>query len=89
MGRNHQRLGREVGGHQMTQSRAMSATETIASTAIGFIVAMLAQKIILPLFGLHASNSDHFWIAVLFTFVSIVRGYCVRRLFNWIGESGK
>lgn len=71
------------------QSRKMSAVETVASTAIGFVVAMLAQKIILPMFGLHASNSDHFWIAVLFTFVSIVRGYCVRRLFNWIGRRGK
>lgn len=68
-----------------SQSRAMSAAETIASTTIGYVVAIFAQKLILPLFGFEGSTADHAMIAALFTVVSLVRGYCVRRLFNWIG----
>ena len=64
------------------QSRGASAVEVATSTAVGFTVAVIAQKIILPLFGLYASTSEHIGIAVLFTVVSIVRGYAVRRLFN-------
>lgn len=68
------------------QSRRASAVEVATSTAIGFTVAVVAQKIILPLFGLYASTGEHLGIAVLFTIVSIVRGYAVRRLFNALGR---
>ena len=67
------------------QSKKMSLVETCASTAIGYAVAILAQVLVFPLFGLTVSLSQNLAIGAIFTVVSIARGYCVRRLFNRIG----
>ncbi|MEG1038904.1 MAG: hypothetical protein RSE32_14490 [Comamonas sp.] len=67
------------------QSKKMSLLETCASTAIGYAVAILAQVLVFPLFGLTVSLSQNLAIGAIFTVVSIARGYCVRRLFNRIG----
>lgn len=67
------------------QSKKMSLLETCVSTAIGYSVAILAQVLVFPLFGLTVSLSQNMAIGAIFTVVSIVRGYCVRRLFNRIG----
>lgn len=68
----------------MTQSRRMSAVESVANVVIGYIIAITAQIVIFPLFGIHISTADHLWIGVLFTIVSLVRSYALRRLFNRI-----
>ncbi len=70
----------------MSQSRRASAIEAATNTLIGYMVAVWAQTIILPLFGFHATGSQHMQIAALFTIVSIARSYCLRRLFNAIGR---
>lgn len=64
------------------QSRYHSAIEACVSTAVGYLIAVAAQAVVFPLFGIHASHSDHFGIAAIFTGVSLVRGYLVRRAFN-------
>ncbi|CAM5403269.1 hypothetical protein AFEL58S_02070 [Afipia felis] len=66
----------------MKQSRLMSWVETLLSTAIGFVVAILAQIAIFPLFGFHPPLSHNLMIGALFTVVSVIRGFCVRRLFE-------
>lgn len=69
------------------QSRLGSLTETVTGTAIGYGVAVASNLLVLPLFGfeptLHAASA----IAVVFTGISLVRGYLVRRLFNWISHA--
>lgn len=67
------------------QSKKMSLVETCASTAIGYLVALATQLAVFPLFGLTVGMAANLWIGAIFTGVSIVRGYAVRRLFNWIG----
>ena len=69
------------------QSKWMSVVETCASTAIGFAVALLTQILVFPWFGLHPSLGENLWITVIFTGVSLVRGYAVRRFFNWVHRS--
>jgi hypothetical protein len=64
------------------QSKGMSFIEIGFSTAIGFLIAYITVAIVMPAFGHHVSPSQNFWITTIFTVVSIVRGYCVRRLFN-------
>lgn len=59
-----------------------SAVETVASTAIGFVIAYVASYTVLPLFGHHVTHGENFWITVIFTVISLIRGWCVRRLFN-------
>lgn len=64
------------------QSRRMSLAEITFSTAIGFVVAFMTNAVVMPAFGHHVSASENFWITVIFTVISIARGYCVRRLFE-------
>lgn len=66
----------------MSQSRKHSAIEAVANVAIGYAVAVAAQIVIFPLFGIHASTEEHLAIGGLFTIVSLVRSYALRRLFN-------
>lgn len=66
----------------MSQSRAMSAVESVANVAVGFGVALATQAAVFPLFGIRASVADNVAIALIFTAVSIVRSYALRRLFN-------
>lgn len=64
------------------QSRKMSLVEISTSTAIGFVVALVTTHFVMPAFGHPVTLSENFWITCIFTVVSIVRGYCVRRLFE-------
>lgn len=66
----------------MSQSRIGSAIEACANVAVGYGVAVLTQIAVFPLFGLHASVSENLAIGAIFTVVSLVRSYALRRLFN-------
>jgi hypothetical protein len=68
----------------VTQTRTMSAVESVANVAIGYGVAVATQAAVFPLFGIHASATDHLAIGGIFTVVSLVRSYCLRRAFNRI-----
>jgi hypothetical protein len=64
------------------QSRKMSLGEVCAGTAIGFTIAYLANAVVMPLFGHHVTAAENLGITAIFTVISIVRGYCVRRFFE-------
>ena len=70
----------------MTQTKLSSASESVANVAVGYAVAMLTQALVFPLFGFYASTAQQAGIALIFTVVSLVRSYALRRLFNWMGE---
>jgi hypothetical protein len=69
------------------QSRRNSALEAVANVLIGYAVAIAAQMAIFPLFGIHVPPSEHLAIGGLFTVVSLVRSYVLRRAFNRIREA--
>lgn len=62
----------------------MSAVEAVANVAIGYVVAVAANAVVLPMFGLHPTALDSFAIGALFTAISLARSYVLRRLFNRI-----
>ena len=66
----------------MTQSRRMSAVESIANIVVGIGVAFATQVAVFPLFGLHASAGQHMAITGIFTVVSFFRSYALRRAFE-------
>lgn len=66
----------------MTQSKKGSAMEAVANTAIGFLVTWFAGLIIYPLSGIHISVAQNTLVVLLFTVVSLIRGYAVRRCFT-------
>ncbi|MDD3030335.1 MAG: hypothetical protein PHS57_08715 [Alphaproteobacteria bacterium] len=65
------------------QSKKHSLLESVVNVAIGYGIAILSQIAIFPLFGIHIPLRDNLLIGVLFTIVSIVRSYALRRAFNW------
>ena len=68
----------------MKQSRLMSGVEAVANVMVGYVLAVLTQLAVFPLFGLNASLSDNLAIGGVFTVVSIVRSFTLRRLFEAI-----
>lgn len=67
------------------QSRQMSMVESIANVVVGFVVSLLANITILPLFGYSPGLVEATAIGAAFTAISLIRSYLMRRLFNWIG----
>ena len=53
-------------------------------TAIGFLLSLLAQAFIMPWYGIPTSLEQDLGIVLFFTGISILRGYAVRRFFNWL-----
>ncbi|UOF77842.1 hypothetical protein [Bacteriophage sp.] len=66
------------------QTRLLSAVETVTSTGVGFALSLGVAHLTFPLFGFQSSVKSEFWITCIFTIVSLLRGYVLRRLFNWI-----
>ena len=66
----------------MKQSQLMSLLETGLSTVVGFVVALLTQLVVFPLFGFTPRFSENLLITLIFTIVSIVRQFGMRRLFE-------
>jgi hypothetical protein len=66
------------------QSRIMSATEAMVNIAIGYVVSVTANLLVLPLFGYDVTFGDSLAIGLAFTVISLIRSYVVRRLFNRI-----
>lgn len=64
------------------QTRKMSLIESLANIAIGYGVALAAQFTIYPMFGYAIRARDNIAIGVIFTVISLVRSYALRRFFN-------
>jgi hypothetical protein len=64
------------------QSRTHSMAETMANIVVGFAASMVIQALVLPAMGHDITLAQNFWITCIFTVVSVVRGYGIRRIFN-------
>jgi uncharacterized protein YacL len=64
------------------QTKIHSLIESITNTLIGFIVSLIIQLIIYPIMGIPVSFNQNIIITLVFTIVSILRGYLIRRFFN-------
>ena len=65
----------------MKQSRWMSLVEAVTNVLVGYGVAVATQWVVFPLFGLHATLQENLVIGLVFTAVSLVRSYVLRRAF--------
>lgn len=64
------------------QSRLMSAVETATNIAVGLVVSFMAQLVIFDVYDISITLSQNIELTLLFTVVSIVRSYALRRFFN-------
>lgn len=70
----------------MSQSRIYSALEASTNVAVGLVVSMMANALVFPLFHFHPSGIQNAEITVIYTAISFVRSYCLRRAWNAIGR---
>lgn len=64
------------------QSMRDSITETWTNIAIGFGINYIANLLVLPLAGFDIGAGGAFWIGVIFTAISVLRSFVIRRWFN-------
>jgi len=65
----------------MTQSRSLSALEAATNVILGGMVAMITQALIFPVLGLQVMLWQNMMLSGVFTTVSFLRSYVLRRLF--------
>jgi hypothetical protein len=68
----------------MRQSRLMSVVEAVANVVVGYAVAVATQLLVFPVFGLATTLGQTLTIGLIFTLVSLVRSYALRRAFEAI-----
>ncbi|GAB1260476.1 DUF7220 family protein [Aurantivibrio plasticivorans] len=66
------------------QSHFMSVVESTVSVLAGYLLNVLIQFLVYPLFGIEVAIETAFIIAVIITGLAFVKNYSVRRLFNLI-----
>lgn len=64
------------------QSRVGSMVETLTNTAVGMAINVGVNAAVLPIFGFYPSFAQNVGMTIIFTFVSIIRSYVLRRVFN-------
>lgn len=67
----------------MSQTVMGSIAEAWFNVAVGFSINFCCNLLILPLFGFHdLTLSKNFAIGLLYTVISLVRSFILRRYFN-------
>ena len=74
----------------MSQTVKGSLSEALANIAVGFGINYAANMAILPLFGFTALTAGkNLVIGLLYTVISLVRSYVLRRWFNGLRWGNK
>jgi hypothetical protein len=61
--------------------------EATANVAVGYGIAVITQVMVFPLFGLNASLIENLILGSIFTIVSLIRSYTLRRMFNALRQN--
>jgi hypothetical protein len=65
----------------------MSLVESATNIVVGYGLAVLTQVLVFPLFGLRVSLGENLGIGAVFTVVSLIRSFALRRIFNRLSVS--
>jgi hypothetical protein len=74
---------------RLRQSRSGSLFEAVTKVVAGFLIAIAAQQLVFPVFGIATTLVEDAGIAAVFTGLSLVRAFAVRRLFERIGQANR
>lgn len=66
----------------MRQTRWGSFVEVSINIFIGYWINFIANLLILPMFGFHITLTDNLLMGFIYTFISVARGYVIRRWFE-------
>ena len=70
-----------------SQSRSQSLLEAGTNVVVGYLLALATQRIAYPWFGIETTMAADGIIAAIFTAVSLVRSYLLRRAFESLGTA--
>lgn len=73
---------------QVKQTRKASLAEAVMNVTIGYGVALLSQIIVFPWFGIRIGLAENIAIGLIFTIISIVRSFALRRFFEALRVRG-
>lgn len=63
------------------QSRHQSLIEALINVVVGYALAIITQIMMFPWFGLQVRLGENLAIGCVFTGISLLRSYALRRLF--------
>ena len=66
----------------MKQTRLMSMIEAITNVVVGYGVAVATQMLVFPVFGLHTTLAQNLKLGLIFTGISLIRSFALRRAFE-------
>lgn len=66
----------------MKQSRIMSLIEAITNVVVGYGVAVIAQILVFPVFGLQTTLAQNLKMGGIFALISMSRSFLLRGLFE-------
>lgn len=66
------------------QLKKHSFIEAWTNIFVGYGINLLANFALFPLFGWHITLKQNITIGIFYTFISLARAYCLRRIFNRI-----
>jgi hypothetical protein len=72
---------------RQAQSREDSFLEAVTNVVLGFVLALVTQAAVYPMFGIATTITTDNTIAVIFTGVSLLRSYLVRRAFQGVCDA--
>ena len=64
------------------QTRVQSLIEAWSNIAVGYGLAILTQIVVFPLYGMKVDLLGNVQIGIIFTGISLIRSYSLRRIFN-------
>jgi membrane protein implicated in regulation of membrane protease activity len=65
-----------------SQTKLNSIIESISNTAVGLLTTLILSPLIYDIVGMKYTYTQLGMATVLFTAISIIRGYIIRRFFN-------
>lgn len=72
----------------MKQTRRASLLESLLNTAVGFGISLATQEVIFWALSIHTHFATDVGITCIFTVVSIIRSFSLRRLFEHLRVTG-
>lgn len=64
------------------QSKKKSFVESLVNTLIGLLTTLLLSPLVYWICDVEITYPKMTWVTIIFTFVSILRNYIIRRFFN-------
>lgn len=71
-----------MAAHTVGQSPRSAIIEAWVNLCLGFSINFAANLLLLPMVGAAFTMGENFWLGCIYTAISIVRQYVIRRWFN-------